>query len=167
MKPEDLHILFDYNYWANGRILEAATKIQQDQYEAPIRISHGSLRGTLVHIMSAEWVWRKRCQEGVSPEAMLREADFPTVAALKSRWDKERAAMQRFLRTLKAEDLFRPVAYTTTVGVPLENALWHILVHVVNHGTQFRSEAGVLLSRRGNSPGNLDLIVYLRGAGIG
>ncbi len=166
MKLEDIRILFDYNYWANGRVLEAATKIQQDQYEAPIRISHGSLRGTLVHILSAEWVWRMRCQKGESPEAMLREADFPTVTALKARWDKERLAMQRYLRSLSQEDLFRPVAYTTTVGVPLENVLWHILVHVVNHGTQFRGEAGVLLSRRGHSPGDLDLIVYLRGAGI-
>ena len=35
-----------------------------------------------------------------------------------------------------------------------------MLVHVVNHGTQHRAEAGVLLTAEGRSPGELDLIYY-------
>ncbi len=38
----------------------------------------------------------------------------------------------------------------------------HLLVHPVNHGTQHRSEAAVVLTSFGRSPGNLDLIVFLR-----
>jgi uncharacterized damage-inducible protein DinB len=41
-------------------------------------------------------------------------------------------------------------------GVPI----WQMLVHVVNHGTQHRSEAAALLTGEGRSPGDLDLIDY-------
>jgi uncharacterized damage-inducible protein DinB len=41
-------------------------------------------------------------------------------------------------------------------GVPV----WQMLVHVVNHGTQHRSEAAALLSAEGRSPGELDMINY-------
>ncbi len=35
-----------------------------------------------------------------------------------------------------------------------------MLVHVINHGTQHRSEAAALLTAEGRSPGELDLINY-------
>ena len=39
-------------------------------------------------------------------------------------------------------------------------SLWQALAHVVNHGTQHRSEVAVLLTAAGNSPGDLDMIDY-------
>jgi uncharacterized damage-inducible protein DinB len=39
--------------------------------------------------------------------------------------------------------------------------LWQQLLHQVNHATQHRSEAALLLTRLGFSPGWLDLLVYL------
>jgi uncharacterized damage-inducible protein DinB len=39
-------------------------------------------------------------------------------------------------------------------------ALWHTMAHVINHGTQHRSEGAVLLTIMGRSPGDLDLIDF-------
>ena len=41
-------------------------------------------------------------------------------------------------------------------GVPF----WQMLAHVANHGTQHRSEAAVLLTEAGRSPGDLDMIFF-------
>ncbi len=38
--------------------------------------------------------------------------------------------------------------------------MWQMLVHVVNHGTQHRSEAAALLTAAGRSPGELDMINF-------
>ena len=40
-------------------------------------------------------------------------------------------------------------------------AFWQMLAHVVNHGTQHRSESAALLTQAGRSPGDLDMIVWL------
>lgn len=162
MHQADLLTLYDYNYWANARVLNAATQISESQFIAPARLSHGSVRGTLAHILATEIVWRLRCHEGVSPTALPNESDFPTLESLRGRWAEEEQAMRAFLSQLSDEAINQPVHYKTTKGVPQETILWHILAHVVNHGSQFRGEAAVALTEEGQSPGDLDLIAFLR-----
>ena len=162
MHKADIITLYNYNSWANARVLRATEYVSTEQFVAPVRVSFGSLRGTLVHALSTEWMWRVRCQEGVSPISMLAEEDFPTVDSLVVRWHEEEAAMRAFLNQLDDEHLNQSVAYATTKGVPYTNILWQLLFHVVNHSTQFRSEAGVVLTEYGFSPGDLDMIVFLR-----
>jgi uncharacterized damage-inducible protein DinB len=165
VRKNDVLLLYEYNRWANARVLDAAAQVSETQFTAAATLSHGSLRGTLVHILSAEWIWRMRCQEGTSPSALLSEEEFPSLERLRRRWQREEQAMRAFLSGLSDDDLTTPVRYTTTRGVPHENVLWHLLVHVVNHGTQFRGEAGVLLTTYGHSPGDLDFIAFLRERG--
>jgi uncharacterized damage-inducible protein DinB len=162
MHTADVLTLYEYNYWANARVLRAAANVSAAQFMAPARLSHGSLRRTLVHTLSAEVVWRLRFQEGISPSTLLAEDEFPTLESLRQRWDEEERAMRAFLGSLQDNDLNRTVRYTSTKGIPYENVLWHLLAHVVNHGTQSRAEAAVLLTEYGQSPGDLDLILFLR-----
>ncbi|HZG69520.1 MAG TPA: DinB family protein [Herpetosiphonaceae bacterium] len=58
MNMTDVKTLFDYNYWATTRVLRAAEHIRQDQFVAPLSGQTASLRDVLVHIMSAERLWR-------------------------------------------------------------------------------------------------------------
>ena len=162
MNKSDILTLYDYNYWATARVLNAAAKLTPDQFTASAGVSHGSVRGALVHTLGAEAVWRLRCAESISPSTLPDEQDFPTVDVLRERWAEEEQKMRAYLNSLSDESPNQTVTYKTTKGVPFENVLWNLLVHVVNHGTQFRAEAGIALTAFGQSPGDLDLLLYFR-----
>jgi uncharacterized damage-inducible protein DinB len=163
MNRDDITLLFNYNYWANARILNAAEGLDGDQYTATIPgLSMGSLRKTLVHTLAAERIWRQRCVNGESPTNLLNESDCPTLESLRQQWAEEEAAVRAGLAHMRDETLAGRLAYRTTDGQPKEETLWQLLAHLVNHGTQHRAEAAVALTAFGHSPGDVDMIVYLR-----
>ena len=69
--------------------------------------------------------------------------------------------MRTYLAGLSDEDLNGHLRYTADNGEMRDRLLWHCLVHVVNHGTQHRSEAAALLTGFDCSPGDLDFTVFL------
>jgi uncharacterized damage-inducible protein DinB len=162
MQAEDIQILFSYNDWANERILRAAEHLSDEQFITPTSFGYGSLRDILVHTMGAEWMWRKRCQKNISPPALPKADAFPTLASLRTHWHEEAQHMRAFLATLRDEDMRYLVHYTNTRGAAFKTPLWQALMHVVNHGTQHRSEAALLLTSYGHSPGDIDFVVFLR-----
>ncbi len=76
MNKENILFLYKYNQWSTAKILSAASNITTDQFLAPADFPHGGLRGTLVHALFAEWIWRHRW-EGASPTFRLKPEDFP------------------------------------------------------------------------------------------
>jgi len=160
MNQQDIALLYKYNQWANAKILNAASNLTSEQFLAPSSFPHGGLRGTLVHTLFAEWIWRHRW-EGTSPVVRLKPEDFPTFESLRSRWADEEKLLMSFVDKVTDERLNSHFFYTNTRGDPFERILWQVMVHVVNHGTQHRSEAAALLTDFGNSPGDIDLVYFL------
>ncbi len=148
--------LYDYNHWANEQILSAVDKGGDIQFITPAQYGR-SIRDIMVHVMSAEWIWLSRWN-GVSPTSPLGPEEFQTVAAVRERWQQELEHQQAFLAELSDGDLGRIVHYKTTRGQEREHPLWLMMAHVVNHGTQHRSEAAALLTGYQHSPGDLDLV---------
>ena len=161
MNKQDIQLLYKYNSWANARILNSASKVTSEQYLASASYPHGGLRNTLVHVLFAEWIWRLRWQ-GESPAFRMKPEDFPTFASLKKRWREEEKILDAFVESLTDKKLKSTFQYKTTHGNSMENVLWEVIAHVVNHGTQHRSEAAAMLTEMGRSPGDIDLIVFLR-----
>jgi uncharacterized damage-inducible protein DinB len=161
MNTKDIQLLYRYNRWANKRILDAAAKATDEQFLAPDSYPHGGLRGTLTHTLFAEWIWRKRW-EGTSPAERIKPEEFPTLDSLRARWLEEEKALDAFVENLTDEKLNSPFQYRNTRGEPLENILWQVMAHLVNHGTQHRSEAAAMLTELGHSPGDIDFIIFLR-----
>lgn len=162
MRQSEISALFDYNRWANRRILHAASGLSDSQFCLPQSAELGSLRQILVHVYGAEWIWRKRCEEQISPPALPNEEEFVDFGALHARWREEEEAMGVYIDALADTQLEGEMTYRTTSGRELSAPLWQVLLHLINHGTQHRAEAAVLLTSLDRSPGDIDLIVYVR-----
>lgn len=152
MRADDIRWLFDYDQWATRRVLGALDGLDPAVWTGANAIGDRGLGAILVHHLGASQRWRaglesRGSDEGPSPE---REP-LPTIAELCARWEVEWAAVDAWLPTLT--DGFIEYVFD---GVPV----WQMLVHVVNHGTQHRAEAAVLLTGEGRSPGELDMIDY-------
>jgi uncharacterized damage-inducible protein DinB len=163
MTLDYIRLLYDYTYWATAQVLRTAeeARIEPDAASTPERHTRsGQVHETLVHMMGAEWLWRSRWQ-GVSPAAGLPPGEFPTLQALRTRWQDEERQMRAFLATLHEADLAREITYTNLKGQRLTLPLGPLLLQVVNHGTQHRSEVALVLTALGHSPGDLDLLIFL------
>lgn len=162
MGIELLRTLHHYGTWATGLVLDRAASLDEAALHAPSDVPRGTLFETLAHTYAAEHVWRVRCEAGRSPKRLPAGADFGSLAELAAAWRTEQAAMRAYLARLTDKELEENVEYRRTDGTPFRQPLWEVLLHLANHGTQHRSEAALLLTRFGRSPGDLDLIRYFR-----
>jgi uncharacterized damage-inducible protein DinB len=153
-----LRFLYDYNTWAMQRVLEAAERLRLQQFVAG-QDGHDAIRDVLVHTVWAQWIWLERCR-GASPTSLWQPGEFPYVATLTARWRAVDAVTHNFLDALTAEDLDRVISYQNFAGETWHYPVWQALLHQANHAQQHRSEAALLLTRAGSSPGNLDLLVF-------
>ena len=160
MNIKDILLIYEYNYWANKKILLASARVRPEQFMAPASFPYGGLHGTLLHTLEAEWAWRALFQK-IEDASDLLAADYPTLSLIETRWQEEETAMRAYLASLRDEDVESHLRYTTDTGIEKDRILWHGLLHVVNHGTQHRSEAAALLTEYGQSPGELDFTVFL------
>jgi uncharacterized damage-inducible protein DinB len=152
--------LYDYSAWANARILDTAAALTPAQLLAPGGASFDSVRDTLVHTMGAQWMYLERWH-GRAPRAMPDATAFADLAAIRARWDEIERATQAFVAALDDTRLAAPLSYVNTQGETWTYPLWQQMIHQVNHATQHRSEAAVLLTQLGHSPGWLDLLYFV------
>jgi uncharacterized damage-inducible protein DinB len=171
MKIDEIRLLYDYSEWADARILAACARVTPEQYAAPTPCGTGwgGLRATMVHMLDSIWQSRIALQgfysEPLADEAAydateLHEDAFPTLAALQERWMTEQREMWAYIDTLTEETLNGMIRYVIP-GAVIEHAVWHILLDTVNHATQHRSEAAVLLTGYGQSPGDFEFTKFL------
>lgn len=159
MKTEDVKALYDYSSWANGRLAAALSPLTTRQFTQHVAGSYGSVRNTIVHMLSAEWGWLERCG-GPARGPVLAAADYPTVASVLYRWRQVEARVHDFLSTLRDADLERVVEFTVARGLSHSMPVWQLLHHAAIHGVHHRGQIAVLLRTLGHAPGNVDILIY-------
>ena len=133
----------DYMYWATGRYFAVAEGLSDEQLHRSQGHGWDDVHGTLVHMMSSEWVWFQRWH-GTFPKAHLDKGDYPTLPALKKRWGEVEAEMRAFIEKQTAEGLELPITYSNFRGETFHVPLWQMLVHIVNHETHHRGELATM-----------------------
>jgi uncharacterized damage-inducible protein DinB len=161
MDPKELRTLLDYNYWARDRVLDAVEVLTPEQFLRQLGNSFTSVRDTLVHIYSAEWIWWSRWK-GESPSGMLKAESFPDFAAVRDAWRRHEIKMREYLESLGA-DVDRVIEYRLLTGQPGAMKFWPMLQHVVNHGSYHRGQITTMLRQLGAAPPkSQDMIVFHR-----
>jgi len=165
MTTSDIALLVDYNYWARDRILDAVTPLPVDQLTKDLGNSFRSIRDTLVHLYSAEWVWYSRWH-GESPSAPIPMDRFPDLAALVAEWRRFEGDFRAFVAKQDEARLTGSVSYKLMNGQPGTSAMWQMIQHVVNHGTYHRGQITTMLRQLGAAPPkSTDLIAFYRERG--
>ena len=171
MKIDEIRLLYEYNDWVDAVILAACARVSPEQYAAPSSIGtgRGGLRETMVHMLDSMWQDRITLQgyykdpladEAAYDATELHEDAFPTLAALQERWATEQREMWAYLDTLTDETLNGTIRYVIP-GIVRERVIWHFLIAALFHLMQHRSEAAVLLTAFGQSPGDLEFTLFL------
>ena len=158
MRTVDVQALFDFTYWANQQILQAAAALPTEEFTRPVAITYRNLRGTLVHTLDVEMSWRRRLSGEPKEvwDASLSVDDYPTADVLDDAWARDEAEMRAWLASLTDDDL--------DVIAELGNAdrfpLWYYLVHIVTHSEQQRRDAQIILRHLGHEPPDLEFLYY-------
>lgn len=155
---EMLRELYDYNYWARDRQLQACVALSDEEFLRPMGNSFSSVRDTLAHLLAAEWVWLERWR-GHSPQVPLPAQEFPTLASIEARWRTVEEGMRKLLAELSDERLAQPFQYTNLKGEQWTYPLWQTLLHLVNHGTYHRGQITTLLRQLGKAAVPTDFLI--------
>jgi uncharacterized damage-inducible protein DinB len=152
MRADEIRFLFGYDRWATHRVLDALDGIGPDVWGRSGVVGERGLGSILVHHLGSSQRWRTLFQaRPIDDDLRLELQPLLTVDELRARWETEWVAVDAWLQTLTDDAIAE-----LDEGMPV----WQLLVHVMNHGTQHRSEAAALLTAEGRSPGELDLFDF-------
>jgi uncharacterized damage-inducible protein DinB len=161
MNPQDMLKLYEYNAWADRRVLEAASALSREQFTKQMGSSFSSVRDTLSHIYGVEWLWLERFQ-GRSPGAIPDNPEFADITKLKTSWAAFEPTLLNFVRGLNQEQLDRVMEYKTMKFGVYSNPLWQSMQHLVNHGTYHRGQITTMLRQLDAKPVLTDLMHFYR-----
>lgn len=159
--PAVLRALYEYDAWANRRMLEACARLTPEQFTRELGSSFPSVRDTLAHILDAQWVWLERFH-GRMPTAFPLSEEHRDLESRHARSTGLSKGLQDFTGNLSAEELQRNHEYRTFAGAVYANPLWVSLRHLVNHGTYHRGQVTSLLRQLGAETFSSDLIYFVR-----
>ncbi|MDR3722690.1 MAG: DinB family protein [Candidatus Acidoferrales bacterium] len=158
MNVEDILTLYEYNSWANHRVLDACAALTNEQFTRALGSSFGSVRDTLMHLCAAEARWLDRWHNrplGAFPPP----ADYADLAAVRRRWSDVERNLLDYVASLTQDDLQRPLQLKIadrSGTMPLYQSLQHL----ANHGTYHRGQVTTLLRQLGAKPVDTDLIWF-------
>jgi uncharacterized damage-inducible protein DinB len=156
MTPVEARLHLRYSAWASRKLVEAVRAVPDVDMEKPVGISHGSLLGTLTHILWADWLWFTRVVEPMEKPGQTREA-------LETVWPELLDKWVAWAERASDPEINRDVEYISMLdGQMARTPAWQIVMHVVNHATLHRGQVMGMLRQVGIAPPHTDLMNFYR-----
>src|SRR5215472_3730780 len=97
MTKDDILLLYEYDRWANNRVLQAVSTLTAEQFTRDLGGAFRSVRDTVVHIIGGERGWLTYWKASSHTSAFLKDLwdrhdvlfrpdTFPDVNAVQSKW---------------------------------------------------------------------------------
>jgi len=161
---ELLRFLFQYNAWADRRLLDACASLTNEQFTRNLGSSFSSVRDTVVHLYGAGWVWNERFQ-GRSPSTLPGASAITDLALARTKLEEMDQYYIDYVSKLTQQDLDRVIRYKSFAGEEFSNPLWQSLHQLTNHASYHRGQVVTMLRQLGVKPVSTDLIMYYREQG--
>ena len=142
--PAGLPDFFKYNLWANLRLLDACEQLTDTQLDATMNGVYGSVRETLMHLVSAEEGYARHFNfTGRDLIPPLEETDpFPGFAELRRRIERSGKELIAMAEQADLDQVLHLDGGTYDAEVII------IMIQAINHGVDHRSQIATLLSQQ-------------------
>ena len=156
MDADNVLALVRFHAWANDRILTTAAGLSDEEFRRTANLDHGSAFQTLRHVVDVDWSWREFCIGNDVGDAYVWDQGFALhdLPAIHAFCLEEDSRLRTLVESLDDAAMTEPWGTRADFARPR----WLVVAHVVNHGTQHRSELARYLTECGHSPGELDLL---------
>ncbi len=135
--------------WANKKVINTLKKQQ---------VADKKILTLMSHVLSALNIWLARIENRSTEHYPLWQ--MYDIDQLEEMADDIGA---RWLLYIERNEKFDGVLiYKNYVGLPYENKIENIMIHLVNHSTYHRAQIATLLRQAGLEPINTDFITYDR-----
>ena len=156
MNPADtLTTLFRHNLWANERIIELCAGLSDEQLDATLVGTFGSIRDTLQHIVGAERSSLSRISTG-RPYRRPQDAAPLTLAEMLDWTRASGAGLVEWARQVQPGDAVE----IDWDGVLRDVPKTILLTQAINHATEHRAQVMAILTQLGIEPPELDSWAY-------
>jgi uncharacterized damage-inducible protein DinB len=167
MRKDDIQLLYEYDRWANNRVLRAASALTAEQFTRDLGGSFRSVRDTLVHIVGSERTWLTYWKEPSPSSAFLADLwtrhgtlfdpnAFPEFAAVQLKWAEVEREQVEFVNGVTNESLSRMLPVGSA-----QIRLAQLMQHLANHSTYHRGQVALMMRQLAAPPLATDFAMFL------
>lgn len=159
---ETLSLFANYNVWANRHIIDVLLGLNDELLDIEICSSFPSLRATVYHTWSAEYIWLQRMQLVENP-VWIENGYGGNFKEACTMWQKSSEALAVFAAEIPGEKRLHEVFeyYSILKKQSFVKPLSTALLHVFNHSTYHRGQLVTMLRQAGvNTIPGTDLVSF-------